>query len=180
MKTRSLLKVAAALALMTGSSLFAQAISSGSTDVTLNGTVQETLTISLDQTAISFVLVPGSATNAGNTSVNVTTTWNLLSGRNAVALYAYFDNPISALANGSSAIPSANVSATVGGSSVGSFTNVVPFGTGVTLMSQSITSANLSGVKTSTVSLNIDLSSFSTLPAGTYSGTLHFQAQATP
>lgn len=176
----NLLKAAVTLSMLAATSAFAQAISTGPSDITLTGTVQESLTISLDQTLISFALVPGSAANAGSTGVNVVTTWNLTSGRTAVTLYAYFDNASSALVNGSSSIPSADVSASVGGASVGSFTNAVPFGTGVTLMTQAITSTNLSGTKTSAVALNINLSSLPTLPAGTYSGTLHFQAQATP
>ena len=175
-----LLKTAAALLMLAGTSMSPQVISTGPTGIGLSGDVQESLTISLDQSVIYFSLNPGNATNAGSSGINVTTTWNLASGRSAVALYAYFDNASSALVNGINNLPSAVVSASVGGSSVGNFTNTVPFGTGVTLMTQPITGSNLSGTKISAVALNIDLSALPNLPAGTYSGTLHFQAQATP
>ena len=179
MKKTFLLKTVAALVLVSASSAFATSLGSSATDVLVTATVQESLTISLDQTAVTFALTPGAATNAANTAINVTTTWNLASGRTAVQLYAYVDSPSSALANGTNYIPSSDLSASVGGTSVGAFTSTVPFGTGVTLFDQAITT-NLSGTNNSAVTLNINLSSLPTLAAGAYTGTIHFQAQATP
>jgi hypothetical protein len=173
------LKLAAAAILLASGSAFAQVSSGTGNDVTLNATLQETLTVSLDQTAVNFALTGRSATNAGNVPVVATTTWILGAGRTDVKLYAYFDTPTAALSLGAVDIPSSAVSATVGGTSVGAFTNTVPFGTGVTVFDQAITDANRSSSNSSSVALNIDLSSLPQLPAGSYVGTLHFQAQAT-
>ena len=178
------LRTATALLLFTATSAVAQLNSGTGAAVTLNATVAESLTVSLDRNAISFALTPGSASNSGNTGLNITTAWNLASGRSAVKLYAYFSNPTEALTNGTNSIPAANVSVSVGGGGALSLDSSIPsaFGSiGAVLVDTAITSANqinLTGTQ-SPVALNIDLSSTPTLPAGTYSGTLHFQAQAT-
>jgi hypothetical protein len=181
MKLRNLMMSAAVLAIFTASSAFSQSLSSGqTTDVALNATLGETLTVSLDQTAIDFTLASGSATNAGSTGVNAGVAWVLQSGRTAVKLYAYFTSATSALNNGTYLIPSSAVSATLGGTSAGAFTGATPFGgsTGITVSNTEITT-NLVGSTSTLVALNIDLSSLTSLPAGSYTGTLHFQAQAT-
>ena len=178
-KLNALKTVAAALILLASGSVFAQVNSGTGQDVTLNATLQETLTVSLNQTAVNFTLASGSATNAGDVPVVATTSWILGAGRTDVKLYAYFDDPTSALSVGASKIASSQVSASVGGSTVGAFTNVVPFGTGVTIFDQAITDANRTSSNNSSVTLNIDLTSTPQLSAGVYTGTLHFQAQAT-
>jgi hypothetical protein len=180
----SFLKAAAAIVVLASVPAFAQLDSIAGTDVTLNATVNESLTVGLDVSNVNFTLTPGSATNAGSTGINATTTWNLASGRTAVKLYAYFDTPTAALSAGSNLnIPSSNVSAAVSGTSVGTFSSAIAAstfsGTGVTIFTQAITSANLSGSQASPVTLNIDLSGTPSLAAGTYTGTLHFRAEAT-
>jgi len=178
-KLNALKTAAAALILLASGSVFAQVNSGTGQDVALNATLQETLTVSLDQAAVNFTLTSGSATNAGDVPVTATTSWILGAGRTDVKLYAYFDDPTSALAVGTSKIASAQVSAKVGGSTVGAFSNVVPFGTGVTIFDQAITDTNRTSSNSSAVTLNIDLTSTPQLAAGVYTGTLHFQAQAT-
>ena len=180
-KLNSFKLAAAAIVLLASGSAFAQVSSGTGNDVALTATLQETLTVTLDQTAVNFALTGASATNAGNVPVVATTTWILGAGRTDVKLFAYFDDPTAALSLGAVNIPSSAVSATVGGTSVGAFTNVVPFGTGVTIFDQAITDLNRSGSHSSSVGLNIDLSTgtLPQLPAGAYAGTLHFQAQAT-
>jgi hypothetical protein len=187
MKHVSFLNSAAAIVVMASVPVLAQTTPIDSlpgTDVQLNATIPESLTVSLDVSAVNFTLTPGSATNPGSTGINATTAWMLASGRTAVKLYAYFDNPAAALtASASQNIPSASVSAAVNGTSVGAFSNAISAssfsGTGVTIFSQAITSANLSGTQVSPVTLNIDLSTVPNLGAGTYTGTLHFRAEAT-
>jgi hypothetical protein len=185
MKQVSLLIAAAAIVLLASVPAFAQPAfdSLSGTDVQLNATISESLTVSLDVSAVNFALTPLSATNPGSTGINATTTWLLQSGRTAVKLYAYFDNPAAALTAGANQnIPSSSVSAAVNGTAVGSFTSAASSfsaGAGVTIFSQAITSANLSGTQVSPVTLNIDLSTVPSLGAGTYTGTLHFRAEAT-
>lgn len=179
-KINALKTAVAALVLLVSGSAFAQVSSGAGSDVTLNATLQETLTVSLDQTAVNFALTSSSATNAGDVPVVATTSWILGPGRTDVQLYAYFDDPTSALALGTAKIASSAVSASVGGVTAGAFTNVVPFGTGISIFDQAITDANRTSSKSSSVTLNIDLSTgYAQLPAGVYTGTLHFQAQAT-
>jgi hypothetical protein len=183
MNLRTLLRTVAALALFTASAAFGQLNSGQSTDLNLNAQLDESLTVTLDQSTIHFTLVSGSDSNPGSTGVNAGVSWVLNSGRTAVKLYAYFDSPTAALTNSTNStyvIPSSAVFATVGGSSVGSFTSSTPFGglTGVVISNTTITT-NLVGSTSSAVTLNIDLSSLPTLSAGSYTGTLHFQAQAT-
>jgi len=171
---------AVTLAVFTAGSAFAQVNSGQITDVALNATLNESLTVTLDQPTIDFSLVAGSSTNAGSTAVNAGVSWILETGRTSVKLYAYFTSATSALNNGSNLIPSSAVSATLNGTGAGAFTGATPFGgnTGITVSTTAITTNLVSSTSTS-VALNIDLSSLTTLPAGTYTGTLHFQAQAT-
>ncbi|HWX54875.1 MAG TPA: hypothetical protein VN176_09835 [Verrucomicrobiae bacterium] len=171
----------AALVLLASSCVFAQVNSAAGTDVTVNATLQESLTVSLDALTVSIPLTAGSAINPGLTAINATTNWSLASGRTAVALYTYFDTPV-ALVNGAASIANTQFSAKVNGGAALPFTAIVPFGAAyaVQVFNQAITAANRIGVNTSAVTLNIDLSAFPLLPPGTYSGTLHFRAQATP
>jgi hypothetical protein len=187
MKQVSLLKAAAAIVVaLTSVPILAQTSPIDSlpgSDVQLNATISESLTVSLNVAAVNFTLTPGSATNPGSTPISATTTWLLASGRTAVTLYAYFDTPTAALTAGAlQNIPSSAVSAAVGGTSVGTFSSAIAAstfsGTGVTIFSQPITSANLGGSQVSTVTLNINLTGVSNLGAGTYTGTLHFRAEA--
>jgi hypothetical protein len=173
--------VVAALILLAPGFIFAQVSSAAGTDVTLNATLSESLTVSLDALTVSIPLTAGSATNPGLTPINATTTWSLAGGRTAVALYIYFDTPV-ALVNGASSIANTQFTAKVDGGASLPFTAIVPFGAAyaVQVFNQAITAANRIGTKTSAVTLNIDLSAFPLLPPGTYSGTLHFRAQATP
>jgi hypothetical protein len=183
MKLRTYLRTVAALALFSGSAAFGQLNSGQSTDLGLNADLSESLTVTLDQSTVSFTLTAGSESIPGSTAVNAGVAWVLDPGRTAVKLYAYFDSPTAALTNttnSSYVIPSSAVSAAVSGSSIGSFTNSTPFGglTGVVISDTPITT-NLVGSTSSAVTLNINLSELTTLPAGSYTGTLHFQAQAT-
>jgi hypothetical protein len=184
MKKLSLLKAAAAVVVLASVPVFAQSIQSATgTDVTLNATMTESLSVSLDVSNVNFTLTPLSATNPGSTAINATTTWLLNGGRTAVKLYAYFDDPTAALTAGATQnIPSANVSAAVGGTTVGTFSTAASTfsaGAGVTIFSQAITDANRNSTQSSAVTLNIDMSSTPQLGAGTYTGTLHFRAEAT-
>src|SRR4051812_29952660 len=68
-------------------------------------TAQSSITVSLGaasvtwSTAFGNALVPGSATNAGNRTIAVTTTWaNISPSANGISLYAYF-NSATALAH---------------------------------------------------------------------------------
>jgi hypothetical protein len=147
----------------------------------------DSLSVSLLPAAVSFTLTPNSATNAGSVAIAATTTWSLLlPTRTAVKLYGYFSSASSALVHTAPTntvnIPSSRVQVSVNGGASGSFDQTVVFGAanaGRLLATQAITVFTLSGNRTDTLTLNIDLNGYS-LPADTYVGTLRIRAQATP
>jgi hypothetical protein len=176
MKLNSIKKVASVLVLLASGALAQN--NSAVSSVTITATLPETLTVSLDQIAITFALTAGSATNPGNTAVVATTSWALAAGRTDVKLYAYFDTAAAALSQGAVDIAGTTITAKVGGVSAGNFaTDLSLPGTGLTIFDQVITAANLIGSNSSSVALNIDLTSLPALPVGAYTGTLHFMAQ---
>jgi len=177
-------KAAAALVLLASVSAFAANNNSAVSTVTLTAILPETLTVSLDQTAVNFALTAGSATNAGSVPIVATTTWALGAGRASVQLYAYIDTAAAAL-TGPVNIAGTTITATVGGVGAGNFaTDIASFlgsaGTGLPspIFTQALTAGTLVGVHSSSVALNIDLTSLPALPVGTYTGTLHFMAVA--
>ena len=175
---KSFKTLAAGLVLLAAVSTFAQNKSAVS-DVSVSATLPETLTVSLDQSAVTFALTAGSATNPGNTPIVATTTWALAAGRTDLKLYAYFDTAAAALSLGATNIAGTTITAKVGGISVGNFaTDLSLPGTGLTIFDQALTAGTLSGTKNSSVTLNIDLTSLPALPVGAYTGTLHFMAEA--
>ena len=76
-------------------------------------------------------------------------------------------------------IPAANVEGSVDTGPLTAFTGSSPFG-GVALMLDSITilGSNKNSSQNNTLDLNINLFSLPGISAGTYSGTMHLQAQA--
>jgi hypothetical protein len=146
----------------------------------------ESVTVTLLPASVSFILTSGSATNAGTVSVAATTSWILLPARSAVSLYGYFSNASAALAHTTPAntmdIPSSRVEVSVNGGVNLPFDQTVTFGSpnaGRRLFTQTITLLNLTGNRTDTLAMNVNLASYP-LPADTYAGTLRIRAQATP
>ncbi len=94
-------------------------------DVALSAVLNQSLTVTLDATAVNFTMTDGSSLNGGEATISVTTDWVL--------------NP-----------------------SVGSV---------------AISGLNKNSSQVNTLDLNITLTGL-TLSAGTYTGTMHIQAQA--
>jgi hypothetical protein len=108
-------------------------------------------------------------------------------GRTAVKLYAYFDSSTIALVHTNAAntsdVPSSAVEIGVNGGALSPVSSTVAFGAanaGLQLFNVSITGLNKNSSRTDTLAFNINLGSLAQLPADTYNGTLHIQAQATP
>jgi hypothetical protein len=161
-------------------------LDSNEVTATLTATLSESLTLQLSPSAVTFSLTGGSATNAGNTALSVTTAYTLSPSRTGLALYAYFTAAATALAhtdaNNTVNIPSSRVQGSVNGGSSTAFTDTVAYGgaaAGLEMFSIVIDPSSAGGQRTDTLALNIDLSGYS-LPADTYSGTLRIRAQATP
>jgi hypothetical protein len=187
MKTGTLMRaVAGVLAMFVASAAYAQALNSGASPIALNATLGESLTLSLSASTVNFTLAAGSATNAGSTGITATTAWTLKPGRTAVGVYAYFASSTAALTDGAGDnIPSSAFFIADNAGASTALTNTVAFGganAGLQLANVTITAANRTASRTDAMAYNINLTggTLPQLPAGTYTGTLNIQAQATP
>jgi hypothetical protein len=168
-------------------SLASAQVNSGAQPIALNATLAESLTLSLSANAVNFALTPGSATNAGSTNITATTAWVLKPGRTAVGVYAYFASSAAALTDGATPtpnnIPSSAFLIPDNGGASAALTSTVAYGgaaAGLQLANVAITGVNKNSSRTDAMAFNINLSTLPQLPAGTYTGTLNIQAQATP
>jgi len=185
--TRFILTAATMALLLFGSARPALAqLDSAESTATLTAVLPESLTVSLLPGAVNFTLSSGSANNAGNLPIAVTTTWTLAVTRTDVALYAYFSSASAALVHTIPAstvdIPSARVEVSVNGAAAVPLDQTVAFGAasaGRRIFTQNLTALTASSSRTDSLALNINLSSYS-LPADTYTGTLRLRARATP
>jgi hypothetical protein len=186
MKKSLVLMAALALVLGVSSLASAQALDSGAKTIALNATLNESLTLNLSASTVNFTLAAGSAANAGSANVTATTKWVLKPGRSAVAVYAYFSSATAALSDSlGNNIPSSAFSIADNAGTATALTAITPYNAGASglrLQNVAISSANRSSQVTDNMAFNIDLSggSLPQLPAGTYTGTLNIQAQATP
>jgi hypothetical protein len=149
-------------------------------NVTLNAILNSSITITAAPGLVNFPLVPSGATT-GSSPITITSKWVLPVLFGTVNEYAYFSSPASALADGAGDnIPSANVSGSFNGGTFTAFTGTSPFaaGSSMTLFSQFIFVLFGDTTATRTDSLNLMINTTGlNLPAGTYTGVLHIQAQ---
>lgn len=148
--------------------------------VSLNATLNSSITITAAPGLVNFNLVR-SGTATGSVPISITTTWTLPLVFGNIAEYAYFSNPAAALTDGASDnIPSANVAGSYNGGAYTAFTGSSPLaaGSSLTLFNQFffIFFTN-PGTRTDTLNLQINTTGLN-LPAATYTGVLHIQAQA--
>lgn len=160
-------------------------LNSTAASVTLTATLAESVTVAATPGTVTFNLVAG-GTATGSAPVAITTTWVLASGRANVVLDGYFSSATGALSGGTPTvyIPTSEVfgQMTTGTpTSYTAFTQTAalgPSGAGLTLFTQALTGSNRSSSRTDNLSLQINLSAQTQLPAATYTGTLYLQAQA--
>jgi hypothetical protein len=149
-------------------------------NVNLNASLSSSITVIAAPGLVNFALARNGVAN-GNAPVSITTSWTLPIPIGTVTEYAYFSSATAALSDGASDnIPSASVSASANGGAYTAFTGTSPFaaGSSVTLFSQFIVILlNSTSARTDTLNLRIDTTGLN-LPAGTYTGVLHIQAQA--
>jgi hypothetical protein len=155
-------------------------IKSNPSAVNLNATLTSDITITASPGTVNFNLVPN-GTATGNVPVSIKTSWTLPLIFGTIAEYAFFSNPAAALTDGASDnIPSAKVSGSLNGGAYAAFTGASPFsaGSAITLFNQNFF-IFFSNPGSRTDSLNLQISTTGlNLPAGTYTGVLHIQAQA--
>lgn len=172
-----------ALALATTSA--AAQLNSNIGTVTINANLPEALTVNLTNPTITIPLTENTAANtqtAPAAGTNITTAWVLQPGRTAVKVFVYSAtaNP---LTNGTDTIPATSIK--ISNTGIGGTYNALaagtPFGTGLQIgATTNITGANKASSRTDTVFFEIDTTFNPQLSAGTYTGTLNVQAQATP
>jgi hypothetical protein len=172
---------AAALALVGATTVQAQVglTSNGPVTVALNATRNTSIALSTDVPSVSLASINDNSNNNNFSGVNVTATW-ALSGGTTLNLVGWFTTPAQALANGANFIPSSEVEGRVGANPFAAFTNGAVGSVGVaagslTLYSQNVTGANVSGFRTDPLDLRLNLTGASTI-AGSYTGTLNLQA----
>ncbi len=175
----------AILLLAAASSLASAQLNSTAQTIALSATLPESLTVGLSASSVTFNLTAGSATNNGNTGVTATTTWVLRPSRNTLRVLAYFASATAALTDGGgNNIPSSSFFiSNNGGASTAVNQTIAGFGvagSALQLSSTGITNLNRAGNRTDAMLFNINLTALPQLPAGTYTGTLNIQAQATP
>jgi len=148
--------------------------------VNLSATLNTSVTIKASPGAVTFALVRNGVAT-GSVPVSITTSWVVPTLFGNVTEYAYFTSPASALTDGGGDnIPSGSVAGSFNGGAYTAFTGASPFaaGSSITLFNQFILIFfNSTATRTDTLSLQIDTTGL-TLPAGTYTGVLHIQAQA--
>ena len=148
--------------------------------VSLNATLNSSIRVTAAPGLLNFNLVRSGIAN-GSAPVSITTAWTLPILFGAVTEYAYFTSPASALSDGAGDnIPSASVSGSANGGGYTAFTGTSPFaaGSSMTIFNQFVLIFfNSTATRTDTLNLRIDTTGLN-LPAGTYTGVLHIQAQA--
>lgn len=181
------LALAAAAIISLPSNVYAAALNSNAPTVALTATLNESLTLGITVSAVSFSLTNGTTSN-GNNAVPITTSWVLLPSRTSVKVYGFFANSGQALTDGYTTpdyIPSANVLGQVTTGVPTSYTAFSQTNAGfggasasLLLVNQPISGTGPNFVGTRTDNLNLQITTPAALPAGTYTGTLTLQAQA--
>jgi hypothetical protein len=148
--------------------------------VNLNAVLTSGLTIIAAPGLVNFNLVRN-GTATGSSPVTIMTSWRLPLVFGNIVEYAYFTNAAAALTDGAGDnIPSASVSGSFNGGAYTAFTGASPLaaGSSITLFNQFffIFFTN-PGTRTDTLNLQINTTGLN-LPAATYTGVLHIQAQA--
>ena len=154
-------------------------LNSNITGVNLNAVLATSLPLSAAPGLVNFALVPSGVAN-GSATVAVTTTWTLQPSVGAVTVWAYFSSAPSALSDGAGDnIPSSSVSGSPNGGPFAAFTGISPFAAGSSLQIYTlrILGNNRSGTRVDNLDLRINTTGLN-LPAGTYTGVMHIQAQA--
>jgi hypothetical protein len=172
---------ATALALVGATTLQAQVglTSNGPVTVALNATRNTSIALSTDVPSASLASITDNSSNNNFSGINVTATW-ALTGGTTLNLVGWFTTPAQALANGTNFIPSSKVEGRVGANPFAAFSNGAVGSVGVaagslSLYSQNVTGANVSGFRTDPLDLRLNLTGASTI-AGNYTGTLNLQA----
>ena len=154
-------------------------LKSNTASVNLSAALNSSVTITAAPGLVNFALLR-SGVSTGSAPVSITTSWTVPFLFGNVNEYAYFTTSAAALTDGAGDnIPSASVAGSFNGGAFTAFTGTSPFaaGSSMTLFDQFIFIFNFVGTRTDSLNLRINTTGLN-LPAGTYTGLLHIQAQA--
>jgi len=154
-------------------------LKSNTASVNLSAALNSSVTITAAPGLVNFALLR-SGISTGSAPVSITTSWTVPFLFGNVNEYAYFTTSAAALTDGAGDnIPSASVAGSFNGGAFTAFTGTSPFaaGSSITLFNQFIFIFNITGTRTDSLNLRINTTGLN-LPAGTYTGLLHIQAQA--
>lgn len=154
-------------------------VQSNNATVNLLAILGTSLGVSATPGTVNFAMVPNGAAT-GDSLITITTTWSLTGATRRVRLFAYFTSAPAALTNGAGRnIPSANVSGSANGGAFTPFTGNSPFGAGTSLriFTQRLGRRTRNSTRNDTLNLRINTAGLG-LASGTYTGVLHFRAQA--
>jgi hypothetical protein len=153
-------------------------LNSGASNVTLNATLAESLTVSSSAATLTVPIV-ANGTGTASPNLTITSTWVLAKTRTSVKLFAYFASAASAMSDGAGTnIPSSSVLGSVNSGAYAPFTAAGAF-TNNSIQMFSLTGGTMSFNGTRADTLNLEINSTGlNLPAATYTGTLSLQAQA--
>jgi hypothetical protein len=147
--------------------------------VSLSATMSSSITVTAVPGLVNFALLQ-SGVSTGSSPISITTTWSIPRLFGTITEYAYFTNPATALTDGAGYnIPSANVSGSFNAGAYTALTGASPFaaGSSMTLFRTSFFFFfNNPATRTDSLNLQINTTGLN-LPAGTYTGVLHIQAQ---
>ncbi|MEK7348821.1 MAG: hypothetical protein AABZ94_08095 [Candidatus Eisenbacteria bacterium] len=160
-------------------------ILSNISNITLNASAAQTLTVSVTSgSTVNFTLAQGAAA-AGDVSPAISTSWNLNPGlTGAVSLFGYFNTPSAALTDGTYDIASTYVEGRMTTGAVATYTaftqtNAVgPANGSLLLFTEAVTGVNKINTRSDNLDLQINLAASPTVPASAYTGTLRIQARA--
>jgi hypothetical protein len=162
------------------------ATNSNAATVNLTAAVGSSITLSVTSPIDFGTVTPGNAANPASSTATVTASWNLAPSHTALKFYAYFSTAQAMSDGAGSNIPFAAFEIKGGdlGTTLTPVSQTGPFSAGnssLLFKTVAISGANknTSG-DTTALNFNLNLTSLSTLAAGSYTGTLNIQAQATP
>ena len=144
----------------------------------------DSITLSVTPSAVNFALTEGGTSN-GSQAITISSTYTITS-ENHVMLYAYFTGN-AALSSNTASIAASSLYGrcpTGNPTSYTAFTQTSPYSGSSALELYSVYTGGYGGGGSGSVSrsdslyLQINLGTVSNLPAGTYTGTLVFQAEA--
>lgn len=162
------------------------ATNSNTATVNLTAAVGSSITLSVTSPIDFGTVTPGNAANPASTAATVTASWNLSPSHTSLKFYAYFSTAQAMSDGAGSNIPFSAFEIKGGdlGATLTPVSQTGPFSAGnssLLFKTVAISGANkVTPSDTTTLNFNLNLTSLPTMAAGSYTGTLNIQAQATP